>query len=313
VLAILAAAIIALVPAARAAPVAAARTRDQDAAEFVLGISTLVPQLLPVWAAQNQGFDTKNGLKIGIVNAEGGSKGLLVLVGGGFNAMEVGLAPVVLANAAGADVRVINSTANVIPFIVFGGRGVTAQNAAQTLKGSTLGISTFGSESDVAATLFLNRLGLSRDSEVTVVQIGGTVTRLAALESDAVGAVPLLGPEVVKATQDGFEPLLDLSQNSDWVFEAIVLNKAYLDSHHDQALALLRAVVEGNYFSRSRPDEAKRILSTGLKYSDPTLIDASYAELSGGKSSAASGCVRRRDAVCSTLATTESDRSLIAA
>jgi NitT/TauT family transport system substrate-binding protein len=262
-----------------AATSATAAPQDRaEAVEFVLGISTLVPQLLPVWAAQDQGFDTKNGLKISIVNTEGGSRGLLVLVGGGFHAMEVGLAPVVLANAAGADVRSIDSTANVIPFIVFGGLGVTADNAAQTLKGSTLGISTFGSESDVAATLFLNRLGLVRDSDVTVVQIGGTATRLAALESGAVGAVPLLGPEAVKATQEGFVPLLDLSQNSDWVFESIVLNKTYLDSHRDQALALLRAVVEGNSFSRSRPDEAKRILSSGLKYSEPTLIDASYEE-----------------------------------
>lgn len=46
-----------------------------------------MPELLPVWAAQDQGFDTKNGLKLSIINAEGGSKGLLALVAGSFQAM----------------------------------------------------------------------------------------------------------------------------------------------------------------------------------------------------------------------------------
>lgn len=246
--------------------------------ELTLGVSTLVPELLPVWAAQDQGFDAKNGLKLSIVNAEGGSKGLLALVAGSFQAMDVGLAPVVLANAHGTDVRIIDSHANAIPFVIYGGKGVTPQNAPEALKGSRIGISTFGSESDVAASLFLKRLDLVRDSDVTVVQIGGTATRLAALESGSIAAAPLLGPEAVKARQDGFEPLLDLSENSDWVFEGTVLNKSFLDAHRREALALLRTIGEGAYFSRSHPDDAKRILSTGLTYTQSDVIEAAYSE-----------------------------------
>lgn len=162
--------------------------------------------------------------------------------------------------------------------MVYGGKGITAQIAPESLKGSRLGISTFGSESDVAASLFLKRLGLVRDSDVTVVQIGGTATRLAALESGSIAAAPLLGPEAVKARQDGFQPLLDLSENSDWVFEGTVVNKSFLDAHRPEALALLRSIADGMYFSRSHPDDAKRILSTGLTYTQPDVIEAGYSE-----------------------------------
>ena len=259
-------------------PPAPAPTARPEPTAISYGVSTPVPELLPVWAAQDQGFDVKNGLKLSIVPTEGGSKGLAILIGGSFQAMDVGLAPVVLANAHGADVRVIDSTANAIPFTIVGGRGVTVDNAAQALKGATIGISTFGSESDVAVSLFLQRVGLTRDRDVTVVQVGGTATRLAGLESGAIAATPLLGPELVKAQAEGFSPLLDLSQNSQWLFESTVVNRSFLDAHRDEALALLRALVEGSYFSRARPEEAKRILSVQLKYTDPALIDSGLQE-----------------------------------
>lgn len=259
------------------APTPAARS-SAPVQEITYGVSTLTPELLPIWTAQDQGFDVKNGIKINVVNTEGGSKGLLVLVGGNFQAMDVGLAPSVIANSHGADVRIINSIANAIPFVFFGANGVTPANAAETLKGSKVGISAFGSESDVAATLFLNRLGLIRDKDVTVVQVGGGATRLAALESGAIGAAPLLGPEVLKAQDDGFAAVLDLASNSEWVFECSVLNKSFIDTHRDQAMALLKALIEGNYYSRANPTDAKRIMSAGLKYTDPRLVDASYDE-----------------------------------
>jgi ABC-type nitrate/sulfonate/bicarbonate transport system substrate-binding protein len=110
------------------------------------------------------------------------------------------------------------------------------------------------------------------------VQIGGPATRLAALESGAVSAAPLAGPEAFQARQRGFQELVDMSQSSDWLFDATVVNKVFLDMHRDQALGLLRALIKGTFFSRSRPDEAKRILAAGLKYTDPVLIDAAYDE-----------------------------------
>lgn len=264
-----------------AAPTIAPTAASQPAAavqDMVYGVSTLTPEILPIWAAQDQGFDVKNGIKISVVNTEGGSKGLLVLVGGNFQAMDVGLAPSVIANSHGADVRIINSIANAIPFVFFGANGITAANAAEKLKGTKVGISSFGSESDVAATLFLNRLGLVRDKDVTVVQIGGGASRLAALETGAIGSAPLLGPEVLKAQDDGFAAVLDLASNSEWVFECSVLNKSFIDAHRDQAMALLKALIEGNYYSRANPTDAKRIMSAGLKYNDQRLVDASYDE-----------------------------------
>ena len=63
------------------------------------------------------------------------------------------------------------SNANAIPYTIFGTKGITAENVAEKLRGTKIGISSFGSESDVSITLFLRGLGLSRDRDVTVKQL----------------------------------------------------------------------------------------------------------------------------------------------
>jgi ABC-type nitrate/sulfonate/bicarbonate transport system substrate-binding protein len=257
---------------------AAAKPSAGAAVPFVYGLSTPSPETILAWTAHAQGFDRQNGIDMSFVNAEGGSKGLQVLLSGQIQAMEVGLAPVVIANSNGADFRVIDSHANAIPFSMVGAKGITADNAKDKLKGAKLGISTYGSESDVSASIYLDKIGLKRDADVAVVQVGGTGQRVAAMSSGAIVAAPLLQPDVVTAKAQGFNELLDLSKNSAWLFNAAVVSKPYLDAHRDLELSLLKSLAAGNAYARSHPDDAKKLLASELKYSDPKLVDAAYEE-----------------------------------
>ena len=113
--------------------------------------------IFPVWMAQAAGLDAKEGLKVESISMEGGSRGVQVLLSGEIQAMHVGLAPVVQANKQGADLRLVTSTANTIPITIFASPAI---KTAADLKGKTIGISTFGSETDVAVSIALQRLGL---------------------------------------------------------------------------------------------------------------------------------------------------------
>jgi NitT/TauT family transport system substrate-binding protein len=265
------------------APAASVSAAASGTAAFNHGTSTATQaSSLPVLTAQHKGFDAKNNLKINVVNAEGGSRGLQVLLGGQLQSMQVGLAPVVIGNAQGANFRLIISTTNSIPYVVYGAKGINAGNAAQKLKGSKIGISTYGSESDVSASIFLDKLGLAREKDVAVVQIGGGTARLSALLGGAVGASPLTAVDQLKAKAEGLEPLLDLTKDSKWVFDGVVVDKGWADAHQDTVLNLARAWMEGNYYARSHPDEAKKILGQQNKTDDPQLIDAAWQEFLAG-------------------------------
>ena len=155
---------------------ATAAARAEDLIPFRMGISAPSFTILPVHFADVGGFYVKNGLKVEIVNSEGGTRGLQVLLSGELQAMHVGLAPAVQANLKGADLRLIAATVNLMPFTVF----ATKPTNPPLPKGATVAISTFGSETDIAVSIMLAQLGMTRD-DVTITQIGGTTQRLGAM------------------------------------------------------------------------------------------------------------------------------------
>src|SRR5215831_8784386 len=131
--------------------------RAADPTPFKIGISAPVVTILPVWMAEAGGFYAKEGLAVEVVSMEGGSRGVQVLLSGEIQGMHVGVAPVIQANRAGADIRAITSTANTIPITLFTKPEI---KSAADLKGKSVGISAFGSETDIAISLALKKLGL---------------------------------------------------------------------------------------------------------------------------------------------------------
>ncbi len=248
--------------------------RSADLIPFNMGISAPVVSILPVYLAESGGFYEKQGLKVSIISAEGGTRGLQVLMSGEMQAMHVGLAPVVQANAQGADLRLVAATTNTLPIALY----ATKKTTPPLPKGSTVGISTFGSETDVAVTIALKQLGMSRD-DVTISQIGGSSQRFAALIAGRIDAAPLLEPTITAAKLRGFSVVVDLAaQKSPWIFDAVVVTRSYMQEHPDTIRRFLKAYIEGAIRALADPAFAKDTISKRLKTNDPTVIEASYEE-----------------------------------
>lgn len=182
---------------------------------FKIGISAPVVNILPVWMGEAGGFYAKEGLKVEVINMEGGTRGLQVLLSGEIQAMHVGLAPVVLANKQGADFRLVTSSVNTIPITMFSKAGMTMKD----LKGKSIGISTFGSETDIAVSIMLKQQGLTRQ-DVTVTQIGGSSQQFAALVAGRIDVAPLIEPAISQGIERGLNPLVDLAAaKTPWIFD----------------------------------------------------------------------------------------------
>src|SRR5256714_3774129 len=128
--------------------------------EFKAGISDPVNTVLAWWMGDAGGFYGAQGLKVSILNMEGGSRGAAALRDGQLDAMHVGLSSVIRLNRAGGDLRLIGSLSNVVRFTFFSAPGV---KSGVDLKGGVVGVSAFGSESDTTATVALAKLGLTRN------------------------------------------------------------------------------------------------------------------------------------------------------
>jgi ABC-type nitrate/sulfonate/bicarbonate transport system substrate-binding protein len=147
---------------------------------------------------------------------------------------------------------------------------------AADLKEGKIGISTFGSEADLAVALALKQLGLNR-KDVTVVQIGENATRLQALLAGQLTATPLAEPMASLARAQGLNPLIDFT-TVPWVSTGVVVKRNQLESQRGLVASFLRAYIEGAYLARADEQQAKQVIKFKYKTNDANAINATYNE-----------------------------------
>jgi ABC-type nitrate/sulfonate/bicarbonate transport system substrate-binding protein len=244
-----------------------------QAVDFKVGISEPVNTVLAMWMADAAGAYAAQGLKVEIINMSGGSRGAQELAAGRIDVMHVGLSSVVRLNRAGGNLRFIASLSNVIRFTFFSAPNV---RTAADLKGGTVGVSTFGSESDATVTLALQRLGLTR-ADVTLKEYGGGFKRIEAVQSGAIKATAVNEPVSSVARERGLNPLVDLvAEHIPWLFSGVVVKKDYLDANRDVLKRFVLATVEGNYVALTDAKRAKEVLAKQANITDPKVLDISY-------------------------------------
>jgi ABC-type nitrate/sulfonate/bicarbonate transport system substrate-binding protein len=245
----------------------------QEPVEVKAGISDPVNTVLAWYMARDAGLYAAEGLKVDIVNMNGGSRGAAELQAGRLDIMHVGLSSVIRINRAGGDIRTIGSLSNVIRFTFFSAPGV---KTAAELKGGVIGVSTFGSESDSTVTLALARLALARN-DVVLKEYGGGVRRLDAVKSGEIKATPLNEPIASLARAQGVNVLVDLvPEQIPWVFSSIVVRRGDIAGRRDVLIRFLKGTIEGNYLALNDEKRAKEVLAKELKIADPKVLDITY-------------------------------------
>jgi ABC-type nitrate/sulfonate/bicarbonate transport system substrate-binding protein len=247
----------------------------QQVTELKVGLAALVNTALPLHLAEAGGFYAKQNLKVTIADMGGGTRGGLALGTGELQVMHVGLSGVADINGKGGDLRVIASLSNVMRFIFYSDPKV---KSAAELKGGTVGVSSFGSESDSAASLALRQLGLSR-SDVSMKEAGGSPQRLAAIKSGAITAAAMNEPASTLAREQGLYPLVDLfAAKTPWLFTGLSVDKRWLDANRPVLGRFLAATLEGAYRGLTDEKWAKEILAKDYKIADPKIADIAFAD-----------------------------------
>jgi ABC-type nitrate/sulfonate/bicarbonate transport system substrate-binding protein len=248
-----------------------ARAAEQD--ELKVGISERVNTVLAFWMAQDAGLFGQQGLRVEIINMNGGSRGARELQAGHIDVMHVGLSSVVRVNRSGGDLRLVASLSNVIRFTLF---SVPGARTAADLRGGVIGVSAFGSETDTTVTLALKRLGLTRD-DVTLKEYGGGPQRLAALRSGEIKATAVNEPIRSLAREEGFNPIVDLvPEQVPWLFTGVVVRREMLAERRDVLTRFLKAVMEGNLLALTNENRAMEVLAREAGITDPKVLEITY-------------------------------------
>ncbi len=225
----------------------------------------------PIWIAKERGFLAKNGLDVQLLYIESGTTTIQALIAGETQIAQVAGTVVVSSALAGSDVVAIGGLENRIAFSLVAQKEI---KSPEQLKGKRLAISRFGSASDLGARLFLQRLGLAAEKDVTLVQIGGTNTRLAAISKGVVEATVLTPEFYLLAKKAGFTTLADpITTKIDFPQNGIATSRAYLKSRPDVVKKYLLANIEAIHFFKTRPEESMQIMSKYLKITDRDTLE----------------------------------------
>ena len=152
--AILCAALIALLSCASAAP-AADRMR--------IAYSSISGAYVGIWVAHDAGLFAKEGLDNQMILIPSATQLAQVAVAGDVDIASLGGGPMIAAALSGADLKVIGNNVNKMIFSIYAKPEV---KSIEELRGKRIGVSRFGSSSDVSARYALRKFNLDPQKDV---------------------------------------------------------------------------------------------------------------------------------------------------
>jgi NitT/TauT family transport system substrate-binding protein len=236
--------------------------------------SALTANMAAYWLAKDAKIFEKHGLSVDVVLIESGVTTVQALTAGETQIAMGGGTVAVSSNLAGSDIVSIASIESRLPYALLAQKEI---KTIDQLKGKRLAVSRFGSASDLAARLILQRYGLVPDKDVTILQTGGTSTRLSALSKRSIDST-VLTPEFFNVGKKaGFTILVDPTQY-DIPFPQleVITSRAFLKAQPDLASRYLRAIIEGIYMVKNNPEPSIRALSKYLKIDDREALEEVY-------------------------------------
>jgi len=247
---------------------------QRSSAKIIVGLSSVNVAFLPVYVTEAKGFFKDEGLDVLLVLFNAGATNLQALIGGDIHMMGSAFVETIGGRAAGVDIKNFWGVCNIMPFQLYSQADFKSMKQA---KGKRFAISRFGSLTDFLTRATLRHFGVD-SKEVTILQIGSTPARFAALSAKAVDASIVWFPVTEIAKSQGYNKLLDLKEIfPEWPYETFAAKESYLGKERDQVSKFLRAYQRGVKYTIDNKVEAVKIMGKYVKL-DPAYAPAGYDE-----------------------------------
>jgi NitT/TauT family transport system substrate-binding protein len=224
------------------------------------------------------GLFNKAGLDVEIIYIPGGSTVVQAMASGEVQFGRGSASEVVSAHLAGFPLKILAALINkfVYSFVT-----PTTITKPQDLKGKAVAISRFGSGSDFITRLALKSWGLDPVRDVTILQVGNSPDRLAAMMGGKVYGSILSLSQTPKAKRMGLRVLADLSEiDAEYPQGVLYVPASLIEKRPDLIRSFLKAYLEGiRQFKINKP-VAYRIITKSSGLTDKAEIEEYHTILS---------------------------------
>jgi NitT/TauT family transport system substrate-binding protein len=257
-------------PAVQAAPPAPA-----ERIPIRVAYSSLSGNNLALWVAKDGGLFEQQGVEItDFPLIEAGTTAVQALVGGDIQFALAGSSAVMGAELQGADLVMLAGASNTFDFAIL---AIPEIRTPEEVRGKRVGISRFGSSSDFAVRIGLQRLGLDPERDVTILQIGGTSARLSAMQSGAIEVAPEIAPALVTARKLGFSMLIDLAAAGvPYQVGPVSARRALVAENPDLVRRVVRAYLAGIHRMKTDKDLAFESIRRYTREDDREVLEETW-------------------------------------
>jgi ABC-type nitrate/sulfonate/bicarbonate transport system substrate-binding protein len=228
-----------------------------------------------LWVTKDAGFFKKSGLEAELLYIQsstliaqamaGGSVGITTMAGG--SAIE--------ANLQGLDLVLLASIKK-RPSLTYLA-AVKEITRPEQLKGRRVAVSRVGSSSDSILRLALRKLGLNPEKDVTILSVGNSPLRMAALQSGQIDATILTVEDKVAGEKFGLNILLDLRDlGLEFLETDVVTTKSFIQRDEEAVRRFMKAIVEGVHFFKTQKTKSMEIMAKYMRVKDPRIIEVGY-------------------------------------
>jgi len=132
--------------------------------------------------------------------------------------------------------------------------------SVKDLKGKILGVSTFGSTSDVVARMMIKHFGIDPEKEMKVVALGLERARFAALKEKVVDVAVISPPADSEGRKLGFNVLARAYELFNFPFIGLGTNTNKIKARPDEVKRTIKALIKANRYIRQNRDGAIQVL-----------------------------------------------------
>ena len=160
---------------------------------------------------------------------------------------------------------------------------VTSANIkrVEDLKRKKFGISSFGGTPHSEAIMILRKFGMNSEKDVTFLQIGGSSSRYAALESGSIDAAMLVPPFNNFAVKRAFHQLISFNDIMKIPLGGLAVHTQKMKEKPDEIVRMIKAVLKATEYIRTRKADILNLIETQWGIKEPDVRENIYRDMVG--------------------------------
>jgi NitT/TauT family transport system substrate-binding protein len=239
-----------------------------------IGVPLFPTVSYPVFIAHEKGFFEKNGLKAEIIRINSEPTTYQALISGDIDATSGAPTGLVQSNLQGVPVVSLGSWDNLVSYTVATREKI---DHLSQLRGKKVGVNRLGGKSSLIFRVMLEDAGLNPMKDVTLLQLGGSQERLAALMRGGIDAAPVDFAFEPKMKQMGFS--LITGKKTPFMNGPITVKASSLQSNRPKWVRFVKSYLEATHYMTTNREGSVEVLKRVIQVDDKETLDFTYEQM----------------------------------